>query len=451
MKYFKIIPSPIELNAGTAHLVFLRLNNEGKIDRITGINFYDIDNPHYEYRTDQACNINVIEIIRHLESGEDGSLNTTDWIYEEIDISEPNLHPITDLPEVGRRIIITVLVKGNQRVLGVTTSILNGQLGYWSEPQIFIVLSGLSNIIGWRYDEPATPEDKGEKVGIDIEASPEDFLVLTYIGEHLQMEPDTYREFEEVVVKHLRENKTVFIDIVPPNRRHVASDIWIVTNDQARHIRKLIHTDFMGITELKEVYSTDTRGGAKIRVDINTAQTVIMSDSSAAAVRRTGIVGWVSRHGRFFGKEERLARFDGCTHRPCETCESPTEKAYTHCKDCRDKRATERYNKLEYKDHDGETPLYSHYFDKHFFSIDELNDEMIDEEIGSSVLDLVICVPVNLSLIHEDHWEDDLFEDNDLPVEVADALEELNQAIKDAAPVAWTPGKYRTSIKLEKS
>lgn len=66
---------------------------------------------------------------------------------------------------------------------------------------------------------------------------------------------------------------------------------------------------------------------------------VVMSDSTEAAQLVT-ITGWVSRTGIFYGNDERIARYAGCTHRPCETedCGKPTEKTYIYCDDCRHKR-----------------------------------------------------------------------------------------------------------------
>ena len=40
---------------------------------------------------------------------------------------------------------------------------------------------------------------------------------------------------------------------------------------------------------------------------------IIMEDSPEAASIQT-VTGWVSRTGRFWGNDERMARFDGSTH-----------------------------------------------------------------------------------------------------------------------------------------
>lgn len=279
-------------------------------------------------------------------------------------MTDIKLHPMTDIPEVGRRIIIGFLIKkGNlEETMKLPVNIVevNGKIGYWMDHQNFVLLSGISNATGWRYADPVTPEDKAEKIGISMSAS--------------------YTDASE--------------------------------------------------------------------------KQIIMSDSPEAAAHRTDITGWVSRHGRFFGKEERLARYDGCTHVHCEACETPVKKPYTHCKDCRDKRAVERYNALEYKDHDGETPLYSQWLDKYFFDIGELHDTVMEEEISIEVLQLVICNPVTLTTIDEEYWMDDLPsvpEEGELPSQVAEALQEFNNILKEAGPVSWLPGKFRTSIKLEKS
>ena len=54
---------------------------------------------------------------------------------------------------------------------------------------------------------------------------------------------------------------------------------------------------------------------------------MILNTSDEAAHFVTGLSGWVSRHGHFYGNDERLARYDGCTHTVCE-CGKPCEKGW---------------------------------------------------------------------------------------------------------------------------
>ena len=76
---------------------------------------------------------------------------------------------------------------------------------------------------------------------------------------------------------------------------------------------------------------------------------IVMYDSDEAATYRHNIGGWVDRHGVFCGKDEDLARYRGCTHRPCSKCGKPVPKSYTVCDECRRKAEIEKYEALERK------------------------------------------------------------------------------------------------------
>jgi len=41
---------------------------------------------------------------------------------------------------------------------------------------------------------------------------------------------------------------------------------------------------------------------------------IIKYDSPDSAKYVKNIEGWVSKNGKFFGKDEHIARWDGCTH-----------------------------------------------------------------------------------------------------------------------------------------
>jgi len=169
---------------------------------------------------------------------------------------------------------------------------------------------------------------------------------------------------------------------------------------------------------------------------------IVLNTSDEAATFKTGISGWVDRHGRFYGKDERMARWSGCTHVLCSGCGKPVSKGWTACADCRLKKSIERYHKMERKEWDGETPLYSHMADKYFFDADELTDHLEEFECTEKDMQLIICKPMYLSQIDEDHFNDDLPEDGELPGEVFDALYKLNFAIRRQDPVGWMPDKY---------
>ena len=172
----------------------------------------------------------------------------------------------------------------------------------------------------------------------------------------------------------------------------------------------------------------------------------ILNTSDEAAKFVTNISGWVDRHGRFFGKEEDMARWSGCTHIVCPDCGNPTPKGYTICKTCREKKAVERYETKERKEWDGETPLYSDFLDKYFFSEDDLSDFMEDCRCTATSLRLIICEPVYLRQIDTDYFCDELADDGELPEAVVAALNNLNVAIRDEDPVSWMLGKYAADL-----
>ena len=163
---------------------------------------------------------------------------------------------------------------------------------------------------------------------------------------------------------------------------------------------------------------------------------IIMYDSPEAATWKEGISGWVSRDGRFYGKDgEHMARWAGSTHRICETCGGQYETR-SWCVPCHTKKRNEKFLSFPVGKWDGETPLCLFDDDKYFFGedvLDFLADEPEDEEFQ-----ICKCSPVYLHLIESDTWADDLPEDGELPDAVAEAMDALNEAIKKAGPVAWT-------------
>lgn len=169
-----------------------------------------------------------------------------------------------------------------------------------------------------------------------------------------------------------------------------------------------------------------------------------MYDSFEAA-KKEKIELWVSSNGRAY-KEEHLARFDGCTHKKCE-CGKITEKRYIKCKDCRDKIKWQKFIEMPVKAWDGETPLVIYDTDQYFLSIEDIEDYCEHEGCHIDRLDLIICRPNYFNEIDTDYWSDVLPEDNeDLPVEMADILNDLNEVISKLPPCSWRPGDVRADI-----
>ena len=110
---------------------------------------------------------------------------------------------------------------------------------------------------------------------------------------------------------------------------------------------------------------------------------IVMRDSPEAAEYRTGLSGWVSRRGLFYGDRpdsEDMARYDGCTHVACKYCSAPAQKSYAACQECRDKKDLERFEALPRADWDGKAMLYSEARDKYYAGPDDAEDELEEGE-----------------------------------------------------------------------
>jgi len=177
-----------------------------------------------------------------------------------------------------------------------------------------------------------------------------------------------------------------------------------------------------------------------------TQEKVIMFDSPEAAQIKT-ITGWVGG-GRFWGEDERMARWSGSTHNTCE-CGKIMEKSYTKCRECIHKSNVERYNALPLREWDGNEPVCTWDGEKYFFSEDDLICYMEYQDEPVDRIELLICEPNEWSQIDTDYWSDMMPEDSDgdLPDEMQKALDNLNAIIAKQKPQSYSPGKIRTEYK----
>lgn len=174
---------------------------------------------------------------------------------------------------------------------------------------------------------------------------------------------------------------------------------------------------------------------------------IIMFDSDEAATYKTNIEGWVSK-GRFWGKDERMARYYGSTHNTCE-CGGIVKKNWTKCDKCREKSSEEKYLSYRFKTWDGETPFYCTNNDKYFFDHDSYTDFMEEEELSHEDFRIVLCKPNSLHNIELDYWEDVMPEDDwesYLPDGFEEKLKELNEIINKSKPITWCPDNIRTDV-----
>jgi len=175
---------------------------------------------------------------------------------------------------------------------------------------------------------------------------------------------------------------------------------------------------------------------------INNNETkMVMFDSDEAATYKANISGWVSRHGRFLGNDERAARYDGCTHTRCEDCGEPVDRGRLVCPQCHENRQIKRYDAMPKEEWNGEGMIYSAAADRFFRDWDDVENCLEDEGGTADSLRLIICEPEYLPPIPDDYGCDELAEDGELPDEVAQAIEEFNKVIIAAGAVSWFPGK----------
>lgn len=188
---------------------------------------------------------------------------------------------------------------------------------------------------------------------------------------------------------------------------------------------------------------------------ITTEPFVLYSDTCAAKVV-TGIKGWVSRLGHFYGDNpgsEHLARWDGCTHVPCSKCGQPTPKMYTACDCCQDRKAIERYAARKREPWDGVALIYSESSDAWFTSLEEVLDHCATFGITPESLLLVLGAPVYAGTIDPvEHYVDDLPDDCEgddgcIPSEIVKAFEALNKVIEECkTPLSWKPGEVALDL-----
>lgn len=171
---------------------------------------------------------------------------------------------------------------------------------------------------------------------------------------------------------------------------------------------------------------------------------IIMFESNEAAQYRTNIEGWVSSDGRFYGKDERTARYSGSTHHKCE-CGGIAERTYIRCEDCRKKFSDDLYEKMPYKEWDGKEPICLYDGDEFFFDEESLIDYLYDNELNGDDVQLVLCQPVNYQPIDGETIAGDSHEDWEPSDELAKKINEFNDYLATLPPHSYTAGKTRTS------
>ena len=178
--------------------------------------------------------------------------------------------------------------------------------------------------------------------------------------------------------------------------------------------------------------------------DNHEQETIVPYDSNQAASIQS-VTGWVSRLGRFFGNDEHMARSQGCTHIKCDSCQMMTPYVgHKICPVCQKTEEIKSWQARPKREWGAIIPLYSEDKDVIFITSDGLEDFCHDNGVTPESLMLVICDPIYLEEIDPyEHYCDDLPEGEDLPSEIEDAFDALNEAIrKYRTPISWRPGKF---------
>lgn len=176
---------------------------------------------------------------------------------------------------------------------------------------------------------------------------------------------------------------------------------------------------------------------------------IVMMDSDEAASIQT-LTGWVDRHGRYWGNDERMARWAGATHRKCKNNpeEHPIHSTHGYCEECHRESRQAKFAAMERAVWKGE-PLVIFDDDQYFFDAESLADYCFEHSLLPSELQLLICEPnYPPEFDIEAHCEGTLPDGGDcycLPQSVLDAVDALNKAIKESEPVSWS-GSDRVAI-----
>lgn len=178
---------------------------------------------------------------------------------------------------------------------------------------------------------------------------------------------------------------------------------------------------------------------------------MILPDDQDAAKIMT-VTGWVSAKGNFFGDDERLARYDGSTHRKCPDCGEIIVK-HGYCRDCYIQKQITKFESMPRRVWNGTDMLYSQSCDRYFNDADDLANYCEAEMIALSKigeLRLIICVPVYATEIDpSEQYHDDLPDEFDdrLPSELERLFNDLNEGIRESKIIlSWTPGKFALNV-----
>ena len=183
----------------------------------------------------------------------------------------------------------------------------------------------------------------------------------------------------------------------------------------------------------------------------------IMYNSPLAAQYKKNIEGWFCRHGYFYDKDQHLARIHGCTHIECRICNKEIPKSgWSVCNDCIEKKEIEKYERMEAREWDEKSPVYSDSEERYFHTQQQIKEYCEDEGCTKESLRLRICDSEPLPKLDQDYFlnQDEFLVEYDhlgeLPEELIEAIDNVNKVIDNMDPISWYPSNYKVKLEKEK-
>jgi hypothetical protein len=158
---------------------------------------------------------------------------------------------------------------------------------------------------------------------------------------------------------------------------------------------------------------------------------------------------WVASNGAVF-PDEHTARYTGCTHSQCD-CGSWKQKHRTKCEKCIEKNRQQTFHSKSAFPYKGE-PVCLYLSDTYFWSMDDIQDYCHEHGVKKEDLQLIHCEPIKPNELDWDYFSDAIPDEGDEDVfskEMIEAVEKLNEVIRNHKPTAWTEGKFRVSFEKE--
>ncbi len=174
---------------------------------------------------------------------------------------------------------------------------------------------------------------------------------------------------------------------------------------------------------------------------------IIMYDDPSI-VEKTMVKLWTPKGSAWGWREEHLARYEACTHKPCKECGKPTEKIRTLCDACRYKKEKEKYLALPCEELDEQSFFAG---DNYYNDLDSFIDDCLrDGVVNIEDVELYSAEPCEYPLLDINSFLcDSICEDGEIPDELIKAADAFNAVIKSTKPVSFTMGRIRYSFPSE--